>query len=61
MQNITQNEELLTVKEAAKQLRVAPLTIYRAVETGRLKAQRVGKLIRITDEALADFTAGKSQ
>jgi excisionase family DNA binding protein len=61
MQNTTQIENLLTVKEAADQLRVAPLTIYRAVESGRLKAQRVGKLIRITSEALADFTAGKAQ
>lgn len=59
MQTTTQSEELLTVKEVALRLRVAPLTIYRAVETGRLKAQRIGKLIRITGEALADFTGGQ--
>jgi len=61
MQTTTQSGELLTVKEAATRLRVAPLTIYRAVWTGQLKAQRIGKLIRITGEALADFTAGGTQ
>lgn len=57
MQDTTKNE-LLTVKEAAAQLRVAPVSIYRAVEAGRLKAKRVGKLIRISSTAIADFTGG---
>ncbi len=53
--------EVFTVEEVATQLRVHKLTVYRAIKSGKLEAQRVGKLIRITDEALADFTAGKSQ
>ncbi len=56
MKKTTTKEELLTVKEAATKLRVAPLTIYRAVEAGRLRVRRVGRLIRISDGALADFT-----
>ena len=45
-------EPLLTVKEVAAFLNVAPMTVYRAVKSGALAHVRVGGSIRITREAL---------
>ncbi len=52
----TKNADVFTVEEVAAQLRVHKLTVYRAIKSGKLQAQRVGKLIRINGAALADFT-----
>ena len=38
---------MLTVKQAANELGVVPITIYRYVKTGRLAHCRVGGQIRI--------------
>ncbi len=53
--------DVWSVSEVAAQLRVHRHTIYRAIKSGKLKAQHIGAVIRISNEALADFTAGKSQ
>jgi excisionase family DNA binding protein len=37
----------LTIQEAAARLKVAPNTVYRLVEQGKLKYHRVGRAIRI--------------
>lgn len=34
--------EYLTVNEVARALRIAPLTVYRAIHEGRLEAVRLG-------------------
>ena len=52
----------LTVLEVADQLRVSTMTVYRLIKAGDLRAVRVGKSFRITeddvDRYLADgFTA----
>lgn len=47
---------LFTVDEVAGQLRLRPLTIYRAVKSGKLEALRIGRVIRITPEQLEAFT-----
>jgi excisionase family DNA binding protein len=39
--------ELLTVQETAALLKVAPITVRRFIEDGRLPAMRVGKSMRI--------------
>ena len=44
--------ELLTIDEAAQILRVAPVTVRRYVASGRLRALRVGRGIRISMEAV---------
>lgn len=44
--------DLLTVKEVAEILRVTPMTVYRAVETGALEHVRFGRTIRISRDAL---------
>lgn len=46
---------LYTVDEIAAQLRLHPLTVYRAVKDGRLEAFRIGRSIRITPDALEAF------
>lgn len=51
-------DELLTVEEVARELRVAKLTVYRAVENGRLAAVRLGSdsgRLRIPRSAVSDY------
>lgn len=44
--------DLLTVKETADLLRVAPITVRRHIASGRLPALRIGRAIRIEREAV---------
>jgi len=44
-----------TVKEIAQALKVSPVTIYRMVGDGRLKAVRIGKALRFTPADLKAF------
>ena len=48
---------MLTVKEIAERLQVHEQTVYRWIKKGVLKAQRVGGLLRITEEAYQEFTS----
>ena len=43
---------LLTVTEAAAELRLSPMTVYVLVEQGELPAVRYGRAVRIPREAL---------
>ncbi|MCC6629350.1 MAG: helix-turn-helix domain-containing protein [Chloroflexi bacterium] len=47
--------ELLTVDEAARLLKVTPTTIRRHINAGRLPAVRVGRSVRIRQEAVEGF------
>lgn len=47
--------EYLTVKETADLFKVNPLTIRRQIQSGKLKAFKVGWQIKITPEALAEY------
>jgi excisionase family DNA binding protein len=42
-----QSVDLLTVQETAALLKVAPITVRRLIEDGRLPAVRIGKSVRI--------------
>lgn len=44
--------ELLTIRETAAALRVAPLTVRRYIQNGMLPAVKVGRGIRVRKEAL---------
>jgi excisionase family DNA binding protein len=48
-------QQLLTVKEAAKYLRFSRGHTYELVRSGQLRGIRVGRTIRITREALAEW------
>jgi excisionase family DNA binding protein len=52
--------EVLTVREAAKVLRVGRNQLYQAVERGQLRAVRIGRSIRIPKQALLDLLARNS-
>lgn len=41
---------MYTIKEVAELLKMHPITIYRFVESGQLKAIKVGRSWRIRDE-----------
>lgn len=45
----------LTVEETAERLRVDPSVIYRMVADGRLPAARVGRVLRIAPDDVADL------
>lgn len=44
--------DLLTVQETARELKVAPITIRRYIEDGRLPAVKVGRGVRVRKEAV---------
>ncbi len=44
--------ELLTIQETAQLLKVDPITIRRFIADGRLKAIRVGRGVRVPQEAV---------
>ena len=50
----------LLVSEAAKAARVSPWTIRREIREGRLRARRIGRLVRILDADLAEWMKGGS-
>ena len=59
---MTQEDELLTVAEAARLLRVTPHTIYRWISAGRLPAVRYSRrVLRIPRGELASLSRGAVQ
>lgn len=51
-------ERTYTVAEVAKRHRVTPRTTREEIKRERLKATRVGRLLRITPKALAAYERG---
>ena len=51
--------KVLKAKEAAKSLRISMPTFYKLVQEGRLRATKVGKLWRVSEENIKRFLAGK--
>ncbi len=48
-------DEYYTIQEVADKLKVAYLTVYRWIQSGKLKAVKAGKQHRITKENLKNF------
>lgn len=46
---------VLTVQEVADELRVSKMTVYRMVHSGEIRSMRVGRSIRITEEAWREY------
>lgn len=55
----TAPEAVLKVREVAHHLNCDEDTIYRLIREDRMRAIRVGRLIRVPESALADFIAGR--
>ncbi len=45
-------EELLTIKEVAKHLKISKATVRRHIKEGRLKAVKIGRIVRISAEEI---------
>ncbi len=52
-------DELLTLKEAARYLKVHERTVRRWVTSGQLSAVRIGRTVRIRRDALHDLISGE--
>jgi len=50
-----ENQEYLTIKEAAEKLKLAKITIYRMARRGQLPAIKLGKAWRISNIKLAEL------
>lgn len=48
-------EEYYSIEEVAKMLKVAYLTVYRWIQSGKLEAVKAGKQYRIKKEKLNNF------
>jgi len=55
----TAPERVLRVREVARHLDCEEDTVYRLIRENRLRAVRIGRLIRVPESALADFIAGE--
>lgn len=51
---------LLTVDEVAQRLRIHPMTVRRHIKSGRIRATRVGRSIRVPEDAITE-PAGKRE
>ena len=50
-------QRLLTVQEACDRLQIGKTLAYELVAAGRIRTIRVGRCIRISEEALQEFIA----
>ena len=58
MTEIVSSEKVLTVKDVARHLACENDLVYSLVSQGKLRAIRVGRLIRVPQSALDEFIAG---
>ena len=55
MRTIIEGIKFYTIPETAKVLRVTPQTIRAYIKQGRIKSQRIGRPILITENNLKEF------
>ena len=48
-------EAMLTIREVAAYLHIVPLTVYRAIDRGDLRAVKVGRVWRIRQQDLQAY------
>lgn len=54
---MTEEHDLMTVKEVAQALRISPVTVHRMIKAGKLTAIRPGKAYRIHRTSFRAFKA----
>lgn len=59
MTTTTSPEPVHRVADVARHLDVDPNSVYSLIRSGRLRAVRVGRLLRVPESALTDFLAGR--
>lgn len=45
----------LTIAEVARLMRISKMTVYRLVHSGELPAARIGRTLRVTEQAVRDY------
>lgn len=55
MPTVIEGLKLYTIQETAKALKVTPQTIRTWIKQGRIKGQRIGRPILITERSLKEF------
>jgi excisionase family DNA binding protein len=53
--------ELLTIKEFAKIVKIAPKTLYRLASTGKIPCIRIGRNIRFSPDMIDQMRQGGTQ
>ena len=48
-------EELFTIQDVSKKLKLSTSTLYRYVETGKMDHNKIGRKIRFTNSQIHDF------
>lgn len=61
MADMTAPETVYRVPKVAAMWETTPDLIYRLIAEGKLRAVRVGRLIRVPESALAEFISGGDQ
>lgn len=56
----TITDQYYTIKEVAKMLKVAYLTVYRWIQNGKLNAYKAGKQYRIKNKDFKNFMINKN-
>ena len=49
--------DMLTVRQVAERLAIHPTTAYRLIYQGRLRAVKIGRVVRVKEEDLEQFIA----
>ena len=52
--------EYFTPEEVAEMLKVHPLTVYRMIKDGRLRANRIGRSLRISRQSIDEWSTESS-
>lgn len=60
MASLTSTQEILTVPEVAKYLRVTAKTVYGLVRKGELRSFRVGRAVRVRRDDVEHFVAHRA-
>jgi excisionase family DNA binding protein len=55
------NDQLLTLQQVADRLQVSMSTVRRLVDSGKLKAVRIGRNLRVRPEDLAVYIEASKQ
>lgn len=55
MPTVIENIKFYTIPEVAKALRVTPQTVRAYIKKGRIKSQRIGRPILITENNLKEY------
>jgi excisionase family DNA binding protein len=55
----TAQTKILTVQQAAEQLQVSQRTVYQWLRNGKIPGRKIGKVWRLSEDAIVDFLRGE--